>query len=196
MHVRREPAILYFGTPVVLISTLNEDGSANLAPMSSAFWLGWRCMLGLNRSSKTAQNLMRERECVLNLPSEREVDHVDALALTTGMNPVPNVKRERGYAYVYAKFARAGLTAVDSEVVRPPRVVECPVQLEATLEQTHGFADSDPALSWSTTDVRGQGRTRSSRRIDPARRPSPSRRSGQVAPADDELSAVLRVQRL
>ena len=40
MHQSIEPAILYFGTPVVLVSTLNEDGSANLAPMSSAFWLG------------------------------------------------------------------------------------------------------------------------------------------------------------
>jgi flavin reductase (DIM6/NTAB) family NADH-FMN oxidoreductase RutF len=40
MHVTSEPGILYFGTPVVLISTVNEDGSYNLAPMSSAFWLG------------------------------------------------------------------------------------------------------------------------------------------------------------
>ena len=35
-----EPAILYFGTPVVLIGTCNEDGSCNLAPMSSAWWVG------------------------------------------------------------------------------------------------------------------------------------------------------------
>ena len=51
MHVMSEPAILYFGTPVVLISTTNEDGAPNLAPMSSAFWLGWRCMLGLAAAS-------------------------------------------------------------------------------------------------------------------------------------------------
>lgn len=48
-----EPAILYAGTPVFLISTLNEDGSANLAPMSSAWWLGWSCMLGLDATSQT-----------------------------------------------------------------------------------------------------------------------------------------------
>jgi flavin reductase (DIM6/NTAB) family NADH-FMN oxidoreductase RutF len=35
-----EPAILYFGTPVVLIGSSNEDGSSNLAPMSSAWWVG------------------------------------------------------------------------------------------------------------------------------------------------------------
>ena len=45
-HLSVEPAILYLGTPVVLISSINEDGSPNLAPMSSAFWLGWRGMLG------------------------------------------------------------------------------------------------------------------------------------------------------
>jgi flavin reductase (DIM6/NTAB) family NADH-FMN oxidoreductase RutF len=32
-----EPKILYFGTPVALISSLNEDQSTNLAPISS-FW--------------------------------------------------------------------------------------------------------------------------------------------------------------
>jgi flavin reductase (DIM6/NTAB) family NADH-FMN oxidoreductase RutF len=37
MHQTIEPTILYFGTPVALISTLNEDGSANIAPMSSAW---------------------------------------------------------------------------------------------------------------------------------------------------------------
>ncbi len=31
-----EPAILYFGTPVVLIGSSNEDGTPNLAPISSA----------------------------------------------------------------------------------------------------------------------------------------------------------------
>ena len=39
-HVSGEPPILYVGVPVVLIISVNEGGSANLAPMSSAFWLG------------------------------------------------------------------------------------------------------------------------------------------------------------
>ncbi len=57
MHMNTEPPMLYFGTPVVLISTVNEDGSYNLAPISSVFWLGWRCMIGLKAFSKTAQNM-------------------------------------------------------------------------------------------------------------------------------------------
>ena len=76
-HVTIEPPILYLGTPVVLISTLNEDGTANLAPMSSAWWLGWRCMLGLQTASQTPQNMMRTGQCVLNLPTVEQVHAVD-----------------------------------------------------------------------------------------------------------------------
>ena len=80
MHHTNEPAILYFGTPVVLVSTTNEDGSYNLAPMSSAWWLGWRCMLGFGARSKTPQNMRRTSDCVLNLPSADLVASVNRLA--------------------------------------------------------------------------------------------------------------------
>ncbi len=146
MHVTSEPAILYFGTPVVLISTVNEDGSANLAPMSSAFWLGWRCVLGLSAASKTTANMRRTGECVLNLPSVDEVAAVNLLARTTGADPVPEVKRRRGYRFERDKFGIAGLTPVAAQTVAPPRVRECPVQLEATLEAVHGLAATDAAL--------------------------------------------------
>lgn len=68
MHVAAQPSILYFGTPVALLSTLNDDGSANLAPMSSIFWLGYRCFPGLSGSSKTTENVRRTRQLVINLP--------------------------------------------------------------------------------------------------------------------------------
>src|SRR5882762_9083504 len=106
-----EPAILYFGTPVVLIGSTNEDGSDNLAPMSSAWWVGWRCMLGLAANSRTTENIIRERECVLNLPSTDLVGAVDRLARTTGSNPVPQGKLYRGYRHEKEKFALSGLTA-------------------------------------------------------------------------------------
>ena len=40
MHQSISLARPYLGTPVVLVGTVNENGSFNLAPMSSAFWLG------------------------------------------------------------------------------------------------------------------------------------------------------------
>lgn len=142
-HTPIEPNILYFGTPVVLISTLNDDGTVNLAPMSSAFWLLWRCMLGLAASSKTTENLLRTGEGVLNLPSDAQAPAVDRLALTTGSDPVPAGKTRRGYRYVPGKFERAGLTPVRSETVAPPRVAECPVAMEVVVEDVHGVAEQD-----------------------------------------------------
>jgi flavin reductase (DIM6/NTAB) family NADH-FMN oxidoreductase RutF len=46
-HVTITPSVLYFGTPVVLLSTENADGTFNLAPMSSAWALGQVIVLGL-----------------------------------------------------------------------------------------------------------------------------------------------------
>lgn len=146
MHRVTDPAILYFGTPVVLISTLNPDGTPNLAPMSSAWWLGHHAMLGLAASSQTTQNIRREAECVLNLPDAEMVEAVDRLAKTTGSDPVPERKLRRGYRHVADKFACAGLTPIPSDTVAAPRVAECQVQLEATLVKDHEFSDSARAL--------------------------------------------------
>ncbi len=139
MHKTIEPTILYFGTPVALISSLNEDGSANLAPMSSAWWLGWSCMLGLGAMGKTSENLIRTRACVINLPSQEQVTHVDRLALTTGKDPVPEKKLNWGYRYEADKFGTAGLTPVDSMAVAPPRIKECPVQMEGIVHDVRPF---------------------------------------------------------
>jgi len=139
MHKVIEPKILYFGTPVVLISTLNEDGSPNLAPMSSAWWLNQSCMLGMSGKSKTVENLLRERQGVLNLPSADLVSAVDRLALTTGRNPVPDYKEKIGYRYERDKFGVSELTPISADLVNAPLVAECPIQLEARVEQVHAF---------------------------------------------------------
>ena len=141
--VEIEPAILYFGTPVVLIGTSNEDGSHNLAPMSSAWWVGWRCMLGLAANSRTTENMIRSGECVLNLPSADLVGAVDRLARTTGSDPVPPGKRMRGYRHEKDKFALCGLTAARGDTVAAPRALECPVQIEARLAHVHEMAQED-----------------------------------------------------
>ncbi|MBO1417331.1 flavin reductase family protein, partial [Streptomyces sp. FH025] len=139
MHVVPGLKVLYFGTPVVLISSLNEDGTANLMPMSSAWWLGQSCMLGLGNNAQTTLNLMREGECVLNLPSSAMVDAVDRIALTTARPAMPDYKVEQGYRYERDKFSVAGLTEQASDLVRAPRVAECPVQLECRVVSSHPF---------------------------------------------------------
>jgi flavin reductase (DIM6/NTAB) family NADH-FMN oxidoreductase RutF len=154
MHKTIDPTILYFGTPVALISTLNPDGSPNLAPMSSAWWLGWSCMLGLGQMGQTSANLIRTRECVINVPSDDLVTHVDRLALTTGKNPVPEKKRDWGYRYEPNKFDIAGFTSMDSESVAPPRVRECPVQMEGVVHDVRPFGKNVSANAFEVHIVK------------------------------------------
>lgn len=129
------PSILYFGTPVVLLCTENADGSFNLAPMSSAWALGDTIVLGVALASQTAANLRARPEVVINLPGPRQWEAVERLAPLTGRNPVPEHKRGR-FRFEPDKFSAAGLRPQDSQVVRPPRVRECPLQLEARAERS------------------------------------------------------------
>jgi flavin reductase (DIM6/NTAB) family NADH-FMN oxidoreductase RutF len=99
-------------------------------------------MLGLAGNSRTTDNLRRTGECVLNLPSVSLVDNVDRIARTTGSDPVPDGKRRRGYRHVADKFTEAELTPIGSDLVRPPRVTECPVQMEATLQAAHSVGEA------------------------------------------------------
>ncbi|HEY8455434.1 MAG TPA: flavin reductase family protein [Actinopolymorphaceae bacterium] len=146
MHRVVEPRVLYFGTPVVLISTCNEDGSPNLAPMSSAFWVGQSAMLGLDATSQTTHNLARTGECVLNLADPSIVSAVDRLALLTGSRTVPQHKLAKGYRHEADKFTAAGLSPIPSDKVCPPRVAECLIHLEATVNRIHPFGEPDSGV--------------------------------------------------
>lgn len=131
-HILIDPPILYIGTPVVLLSTLNPDGTANLAPMSSVFALGQTVVLGMELTSRTAQNMRERREVVVNVPGPELWRNVESLARLTGSDPVPDEKRDV-YSYCADKFTAAGLTAEASDRVGPPRVAECRLQIEAEV---------------------------------------------------------------
>lgn len=140
------PKILYFGTPVVLISTLNEDGTPNLAPMSSAWALGYTVALGLGNGSQTLKNLSRSGECVLNLPSDDLWQAVERLAPLTGNEDMPEYKRG-SFRYESAKFRASGLTPLASTEVAPPRVAECQLQLEASVQSISPLGAADDSLA-------------------------------------------------
>ncbi|KAF2730383.1 hypothetical protein EJ04DRAFT_545788 [Polyplosphaeria fusca] len=146
-HSIISPAILYFGTPVVIISSENEDGTSNLCAISSAWWLGYQCMLGFASESKTPLNMIRTGHCVVNLPDDTMARHVNALATTTGSDPVSDDKIRRGYRFEKDKWTCAGLTPQKSDLVRPARVKECPVQMECELVKTHSMLSNSTNLS-------------------------------------------------
>lgn len=131
-----EPKILYFGSPVALISSLNEDGTTNLAPISSFWALGWTMMLGLLDETKTAENFEKHPECIVNIPSPELWQQVELLAPLTGKNPVPDLKASQ-FHFAADKFGAAGFSPLESELVKPMRIQECPVHLEAHVRKLH-----------------------------------------------------------
>jgi flavin reductase (DIM6/NTAB) family NADH-FMN oxidoreductase RutF len=115
----RWPSGPYFGAPVVMLSTLNPDGTPRLVPTSAACSHWHTVVLSLNASSPALANLRRQGQCVLNVAGPELGAHLQPLggsAATGG-----------------GGFAAAGLTPLASRIVMPPRVAECPLQLEAEL---------------------------------------------------------------
>jgi flavin reductase (DIM6/NTAB) family NADH-FMN oxidoreductase RutF len=131
------PSVLYVGTPVALITSLNADSSSNISPMSSVWSLGDRVILGLSTGGQGSENIVREGECVINFAPALLWKKVERLARTTGRNPVPAHKAAMGYYHEPEKFEAAGLTPLPSELVAPPRIAECPLQFEAQVVAAH-----------------------------------------------------------
>lgn len=111
-------------------------------------------MLGLGKMGQTSDNLIRTGECVINLPSERQATQVDLLALTTGKNPVPEKKLQWGYRHEPDKFGLAGFTPMRSEQVAPPRVLECPVQMEGVVHEYRAFGKNVSANAFEVHILR------------------------------------------
>jgi len=136
-HIQITPSVLYVGTPVALITSLNTDGSCNISPMSSAWALGDRVVLGMSSSSQGRENVIRTRELVINFPDATLWQQVESIARATGRNPVPLHKQKIGYSFEPDKFKLSGLTAQQSQLVKPMRIAECPIQFEAQVMAAH-----------------------------------------------------------
>ncbi|MFV2117973.1 pyridoxamine 5'-phosphate oxidase family protein [Streptomyces sp. Act-28] len=60
-HRTVTPSIPCSGTPVVLLTTENPDGTAHLAPVPAVGALGRTVVLGTGRDSRTAHHLADRR---------------------------------------------------------------------------------------------------------------------------------------
>ena len=181
------PKILHFGTPVAFISSLDADGSTNLAPISSFWALGWTKTFGLFDATKTAENLRRSlhdaqrgAECVVNLPGRisgrpDQWEMVEQLASLTGKDPVPDLEAAQFHTEK-RKFEAAGFSRCASERVTPERAAECPFQMEARmLAPTRWEAPGWP--SFAAGSARRSGRSVDVR----------SRSSGNIAGSRHEV---------
>jgi flavin reductase (DIM6/NTAB) family NADH-FMN oxidoreductase RutF len=114
--------------PIGWVSTVGADGTPNLAPFS--FFNGIASspptvMVSVSRRADqpkdTLRNAQETGEFVLNIVDE---------ALATRMNQTAGE-----WPYEIDEWQQAGLVAVPSVDVRPPRVADAPVALEATVTQ-------------------------------------------------------------
>jgi flavin reductase (DIM6/NTAB) family NADH-FMN oxidoreductase RutF len=122
--------------PIGWISTVSRTGAVNLAPYSffNAFaedphYVAFGAGFGVRGAKDTVANVGETGEFVVNLAT---YDLREAMNATSALLP-------RGQD----EFVHAGLTAVPSVVVRPPRVAESPVALECRWFKTVDLPDSD-----------------------------------------------------
>jgi flavin reductase (DIM6/NTAB) family NADH-FMN oxidoreductase RutF len=114
--------------PIAWVSTLNADGSANLAPFS--FFTGISsdpptCLISVARSKG------RKKDTWVNIERTGEfVIHVVTDALAQPMN-----ETSRSFPPNTDEFVEAGLAKLPSEKVSPPRIAESPVAMECRLER-------------------------------------------------------------
>lgn len=116
--------------PICFASTIDSNGSVNLSPFSFFNLFSTHppvCIfspslrLRDNTTKHTLQNVLEIPECVINLVSYSMVQQT-SLASTE-------------YPKGVSEFTKAGFTPLASELVRPPRVAEAPVQMECTVRQ-------------------------------------------------------------
>lgn len=143
MHQTIAPQMLYYGFPVLLLSTIDADGATNLTPVSSSWVLAGRAVLGLGTSGKAFENLTESKEAVLNIAEAGLWPQIEQIARLSGKHSLTPAKEALGYEYCADKFQAASLTPIRSLRVAPHGVEECPLILECLLEQTwlrDGFA--------------------------------------------------------
>jgi flavin reductase (DIM6/NTAB) family NADH-FMN oxidoreductase RutF len=116
--------------PIAFVSTIDEEGNVNLAPYSFFNIFSVAPPIAIfsparrgrdNTTKHSYENAKAVPECVINIVNHAMVEQM-SLASTE-------------YAKGINEFEKAGLTPVQSDLVRPPRVGESPVQFECKINQ-------------------------------------------------------------
>ncbi len=116
--------------PICFASTIDKAGNVNLSPYSFFNLFSSNppiCVFSParrvrdNSTKHTLENILEVPECVINIVNYEMVQQT-SLASTE-------------YPKGVNEFVKAGFTELKSELVRPPRVAEAPVQLECVVNQ-------------------------------------------------------------
>jgi flavin reductase (DIM6/NTAB) family NADH-FMN oxidoreductase RutF len=116
--------------PICFVSTIDKQGNVNLSPFSffNIFSINPPvCVFSPSRrvrdntTKHSLENILEVPECVINIVN---YDMVQQTSLAS-------VEYPKGVN----EFVKAGFTQISSELIRPPRVAESPVQMECLIRQ-------------------------------------------------------------
>jgi len=121
--------------PIAFVTTVNTAGRVNAAPFSWFCGLATRPpLLGVSISPRdgepkdTLRNVRGTREFVVNVVTEAMAAQI--------------VRASGDWSQDVDELALVGLTAMPSDLVRPPRVAESPVNLECRLDREIALGES------------------------------------------------------
>ncbi|MGC6470400.1 MAG: flavin reductase family protein [Flavobacteriales bacterium] len=116
--------------PIALASTINENGVANLSPFSFFNVFSANPPIAIfsparrvrnNTTKHTLENVLKNKEVVINVVSHDIVQQTSLSSTEYGLG--------------IDEFIKSGLTAEKSELIKPYRVKESPVQMECVVNE-------------------------------------------------------------
>lgn len=116
--------------PICFASTIDLEGNVNLSPFSFFNLFSMNppvCIFSPSRrvrdntTKHTLENIRMVPECVINIVNYEMVQQMSLASCD--------------YPKGTNEFIKAGFTPLDSELVKPPRVAEAPIQLECIVQE-------------------------------------------------------------
>ncbi|MBB5623412.1 flavin reductase (DIM6/NTAB) family NADH-FMN oxidoreductase RutF [Pedobacter cryoconitis] len=126
--------------PICFATTIDKEGNINLSPFSFFNMFSTNPPLCVfsparrvrdNTTKHTLENILEVKECVINIVNYPMVQQT-SLASTE-------------YAKGINEFEKAGFTMLPSQLVKPPRVAEAPVQMECIVTEVIHLGDNPGA---------------------------------------------------
>ncbi|MGV0964412.1 flavin reductase family protein [Empedobacter falsenii] len=134
--------------PICFASTVDKDGNVNLSPFSFFNMMGQNppiCVFSPLRKMRdgstkhTLENIWEHPECVINIVNYNMVQQ----------QSLASVEYPKGVN----EFVKAGFTELPSELVKPPRVAESPVQFECKVREVISITDQPGAANLVIAEI-------------------------------------------